>query len=154
MYKYLRCTPYFSHRCLWSVDLTECMRLVVSSEMKALISLIIQSSPPVNSTWHTQITTTWWTSRRNYSQVNECTFSQKIGKGFLVVCSQGFNSSTVKQHVLCHVWQSGGLFLYCPTGGETFIVLFFALSSKEKYFRCYLSLNVTFIFWKRLLVSQ
>lgn len=72
--RYLHYTFYLVHRCLWLVEWTECTRLVASSGMKASIWLIIQSSPPVNSTWHMQITMTWWISQRNYSQVSENTW--------------------------------------------------------------------------------
>lgn len=88
--RFLRCLNIMfimSHRCLWSVEWTECMRSVVSSGTKASISLIIQSSLPVNSIWHMQITMTWWISQRSYSQVSEKTWSAKCFPwGLLLIC--------------------------------------------------------------------
>lgn len=59
------CASCFLHRCWWLVAWTGCMRSVVSSGTKESTSLTIQSSPPVNSTWHMLITMTWWKSQRN-----------------------------------------------------------------------------------------
>lgn len=57
---FLHWSSFLFHRCSWLAEWTECTRLAVSSGMKASIWLTIPSSPPVNSTWHTQITMTWW----------------------------------------------------------------------------------------------